>query len=111
MPSHRADTPQLRRRRENRKSGSNRRPPRRPGTQLSAPQVGIAGALGIATIAAPLSGAMSAPMPKVQVNQIQMASAASAPAFPGLPDGVGIGVKAMRVVPSTELRTRRSSRP
>jgi D-alanyl-D-alanine carboxypeptidase len=103
VPSHRADTPQLRRPRENRKPGSNRRPPRRPGTQLSAPQVGIAGALGIATIAAPLSGAMSAPIPKVQVNQIQVAMSASAPAFPGLPDAVGIGVKALRVVPSSDL--------
>jgi len=103
VPSHRADTPQLRRPRENRKPVSNRRPTRRPGTSLSAPQVGIAGALGIATIAAPLSGAMSAPIPKVQVNQIQAAMSAPAPAFPGLPDGVGIGVKALRVVPTSDL--------
>jgi hypothetical protein len=65
--------------------------------------VGIAGALGIATIAAPLSGVMSAPIPKVQVNQIQAVIAAPAPAFPGRPDTVGIGVKALRVLPSTEL--------
>ena len=103
MPSHRADTPQLRRPRENRKPGSKRRPTRRPGTSLSAPQVGIAGALGIATIAAPMSGAMHSPIPKVQVNQIQAAMTSPAPAFPGLPDSVGIGVKALRVVPSTEL--------
>jgi zinc D-Ala-D-Ala carboxypeptidase len=103
VPSHRADTPQLRRPRDNRKSGSNRRPTRRPGTSLSAPQVGIAGALGIATIAAPMSGAMHAPIPKVQVNQIAAAMIAPAPAFPGLPDAAGIGVKALRVVPSAEL--------
>jgi zinc D-Ala-D-Ala carboxypeptidase len=103
VPSHRADTPQLRRPRDNRKSGSKPRPTRRSGTSLSAPQVGIAGALGIATIAAPLSGAMSAPIPKVQVNQIQAAMTSPAPAFPGLPDAAGIGVKALRVVPSTAL--------
>lgn len=103
MPSHRADTPQLRRPRENRKPVSKSRSTRRPGTSLSAPQVGIAGALGIATIAAPMSGAMHSPVPKVQVNQIQMAVAAPAPAFPGLPDAAGIGVKALRVIPSAEL--------
>jgi len=103
VPSHRADTPQLRRPRDNRKPGSNRRPSRRPGTSLSAPQVGIAGALGIATIAAPLSGAMHAPIPKVQVNPIQAAMSRPAPAFPGLPDAAGIGVKALRVVPSADL--------
>jgi zinc D-Ala-D-Ala carboxypeptidase len=103
VPSHRADTPQLRRPRQNRTSGSKRRPTRRPSTSLSAPQVGIAGALGIATIAAPLSGAMASPIPKVQVNQIQAAVSVPAPAFPGLPDAVGIGVKALRVVPSAEL--------
>jgi len=103
VPSHRADTPQLRRPRPNRTSGSKRRPPRRPSTSLSAPQVGIAGALGIATIAAPLSGMMSSPVPKVQVNQIQAAMAVPAPAFPGLPDAAGIGVKALRVIPSADL--------
>lgn len=102
MPSHRADTPQLRRPRENRKPVS-KRPTRRPSTSLSAPQVGIAGALGIATIAAPMSGAMHSPIPKVQVNQIAAVMTSSAPAFPGLPNGAGIGVKALQVVPSSEL--------
>jgi D-alanyl-D-alanine carboxypeptidase len=102
VPSHRADTPPLRRPRQNRTSGSKRRPAR-PSTSLSAPQVGIAGALGIATIAAPLSGMMSSPVPKVQVNQIQAAISVPAPAFPGLPDAAGKGVKALRVVPSAEL--------
>lgn len=103
MPSHRADTPPLRRPRDNRTSG--RRPARRPASSLSAPQVGIAGALGIATIAAPISGAMANPTPKVQANQIAVAISVPQVAVPGLPDATGIGVKALQVVPSAELST------
>jgi hypothetical protein len=109
VPSHRADTspPPLRRPRENR-SGKRKptkatRPGRRPGSTLSAPQVGIAGALGIATIAAPISGAMANPAPKMQVNQIAAAIRVPQAAFPGLPDAVGIGVKALSVVPTANL--------
>lgn len=106
MPSHRADTPPppLRRPRDNR-SGRRKpsRPARRPGSALSAPQVGIAGALGIATIAAPISGAMANPAPKMQVNQIAAAVRAPQAAVPGLPNAVGIGVKALSVVPSASL--------
>jgi zinc D-Ala-D-Ala carboxypeptidase len=105
VPSHRADTPQLRRPRENRTASPIRRPTRRPGNSLSAPQVGIAGALGIATIAAPISGAMANPIPKVQVNQIAVVNTQQAAAFPGLPNASGLGVKALRVVPSAELST------
>jgi zinc D-Ala-D-Ala carboxypeptidase len=104
VPSHRADTPPpLRRPRENRSSGASRRPARRPRTSLSAPQVGIAGALGIATIAAPISGAMANPMPKAQVNQIAAAAAAPMTVVPVLPAAAGIGVVALRVVPSADL--------
>jgi zinc D-Ala-D-Ala carboxypeptidase len=106
VPSHRADTPPppLRRPRDNRTAKRRpTRPGRRPGTALSAPQVGIAGALGIATIAAPISGAMANPAPKAQVNPIAMAVRVPQAAFPGLPDAVGIGVKALRVVPTANL--------
>jgi zinc D-Ala-D-Ala carboxypeptidase len=65
--------------------------------------VGIAGALGIATIAAPISGAMANPMPKAQVNQIQAAAAAPMTVVPALPAAAGIGVVALRVVPTAEL--------
>ncbi|GAB6901520.1 M15 family metallopeptidase [Kineosporia succinea] len=111
MPSHRADTaaPQLRPRpnRSNRSGGtqrrsgssSARRPIRRPGSSLSAPQVGIAGALGIATIAAPISGAMADPMPQAKVNQISSTVASvSAVNFPAAADAAGIGVKTLKVV-------------
>jgi hypothetical protein len=65
--------------------------------------VGIAGALGIATIAAPISGAMANPMPKAQVNQIQMAASAPMTVVPALPAAAGIGVEALQVVPAVEL--------
>jgi D-alanyl-D-alanine carboxypeptidase len=104
VPSHRADTPPLRRPRENRSSGS-KRPAKRPRTSLSAPQVGIAGALGIATIAAPISGAMANPMPKAQVNHLRVVASAPMAMFPALPNASGIGVRALRVIPSSQLST------
>ena len=107
MPSHRADTPApLRRPRENRSSGSKRRPASRPTrsrTSLSAPQVGIAGALGIATIAAPISGAMANAVPKAAVNQISAIRSTSVPAFPILPGAAGKGVEALSVVPAVNF--------
>jgi len=106
VPSHRADTPApLRRPRDNR-SGRNRQPLRRPKTSLSAPQVGIAGALGIATIAAPMSGMLANTVPKAQVNQIssvRSVTAAAMPAFPALPKAAGKGVEALSVIPSVNL--------
>ena len=99
MPSHRADSPSRRRPREHRAS------PKRPRSSLSAPQVGIAGALGIATIAAPLSGAMASSVPKAQVNRIASVSAAAPVAvIPALPvAGVGVGVSTLRVIPTVEI--------
>jgi D-alanyl-D-alanine carboxypeptidase len=110
VPSHRADTPPVRRDEQPlRRPRDNRKPvapskPRRPRTSLSAPQVGIAGALGIATIAAPISGAMANPMPKAQVNHIKMVAApAQIASIPSLPTAGGIGVKALRVIPAADL--------
>lgn len=71
----------------------------RSGTQLSAPQVGIAGALGLATIAAPISGVLASPAPKAQVNQIAAVSLAPAPAFPARSVSVAIGVDALTAIP------------
>ena len=109
MPSHRADTaPPSRRPRANRISASAARPlspVKRPRSSLSAPQVGIAGALGIATIAAPISGAMANPMPKAQVNQLRVVASAPIAVIPGLPNTSGIGVKTLSVVPTLDLNT------
>ncbi len=130
MPSHRADDPPLRRPRTGRSapavaavaavaappkpgesrtgSGARRRASRgrasHPSlTSLSAPQVGIAGVLGIATIAAPISGAMASPAPKTQVNTIQASPALVSAAFPALPGAGGTVVSAANVMPSTVL--------
>ncbi len=123
MPSHRAEAaPPLRRPRANRTA-----PKARPGSpagasprspfghsptrtallrnSLSAPKVGIAGALGIATIAAPISGAMATAMPKAELNPIPARAFMPAPAVPALPDTTGIGVKAMQVVPATSFNS------
>jgi zinc D-Ala-D-Ala carboxypeptidase len=116
VPSHRADAPALRRsrkqlqapvappaQRSRRSDGPRRQSPRgqqRSVTQLSAPQVGIAGALGLATIAAPISGVMSGPAPKAQINPISAVSLAPAPAFPARSATAVIGVEALSVVPA-----------
>ena len=133
MPSHRADTPALRRPRRTDaapapRSGAGLRsiaatrpaaplpsrrsqrvaqqPPRRSPGQLSAPQVGIAGALGLATIAAPISGAMASPAPKAQVNTAaSVVSMAPAPAFPALSVQRAVGVESRSVIPSTAMET------
>lgn len=128
MPSHRADTPALRRpggsqvppdtaaRRATPQLGTRRTAPdlatrratrrpaarRSPSLSLSAPQAGIAGALGIATIAAPISGAMASPAPKVALNPIRAVSVA--PAFPGELSGPN-GVEALSVVPPSAAST------
>ena len=125
MPSHRADTPASRRRatapgapptrRSQRAAEARRgttvttsstrtaarRATRRSGPQLSAPQVGIAGALGLATIAAPISGAMAAPPPKAAINPIAaVALAPAAPAFPAVNVQRTFGVEALSVIPA-----------
>lgn len=112
MPSHRADTPAHRGQRSARRvsaatsaaaSGTRRgqravrRPPR---TSLSAPQVGIAGALGVATIAAPLSGVLAAPAPKAMLDPTATFSLAAAPAFPAksAAEAEVPGVSSLRVI-------------
>ena len=117
MPSHRADTPAGRRSTRS----SNRSPRSAPGgrrsgrraqqrTQLlplNGPQAGIAGALGLATIAAPISGAMSSPAPAVGVAPVQAAALAPAPVFPERLAGKLAAVEDLQVVPaeSTALVT------
>ena len=74
--------------------------PRRPRlSSLSAPQVGIAGALGLATIAAPIGGLMSTPAPKTVPNSIAAVAMAPAPAFPRLGTTALLGVETVRVIP------------
>jgi hypothetical protein len=68
---------------------------------LSAPQVGIAGALGLATIAAPLSGLMSTPA-KMVVNADRPVAMAPAPEFPGQADAKVSVLKALRVIPASD---------
>jgi len=103
VPSHRAVVEPLRRPRKNRSTGSARWTHGRPTISLSAPKVGIAGALGIATIAAPISGAMASPAPKAVLNPIAALPAVPAPAVPALPNASGRGVLALQVIPATEL--------
>jgi D-alanyl-D-alanine carboxypeptidase len=75
--------------------------PPRKASQLSAPQAGIAGALGLATIAAPISGAMAAPPPKAApANPISAVALAPAPNFPAVAVQQTRGVEALRVIPS-----------
>jgi hypothetical protein len=58
--------------------------------------------LGIATIAAPISGAMASPAPKAQANTIQASPALVSAAFPALP-GSGGTVVASNLMPSSGL--------
>ena len=82
MPSHRADTPPLTRVRAQRKRRSGRRNTQRAQlSSLSVSQVGIASALGIATVVAPIAGVMSGPPVKPAMNEIATPRI-SAPAFP-----------------------------
>ena len=82
MPSHRADTPPLTRVRAQRKRRSGRRTTQRAQlSSLSVSQVGIASALGIATVVAPIAGVMSGPPVKPAMNEIATPRI-SAPAFP-----------------------------
>lgn len=105
MPSHRADPPPLIRVRVRvrQRGRPGRRAAQRATTpSLSVPQVGIAGALGLATIAAPISGVMSAPAPaKTTFNAVSLPSTA-APAFPlRLP--TSIAVSRLSLVPDDSV--------
>jgi len=80
---------------------------RSSGTSLSVPQVGIASALGLATIAAPLTGALSAPLqaganrlgPAMSLTLVAAAPAAVvAPPFPQVAAGPVNGVDEVRLV-------------
>jgi hypothetical protein len=66
---------------------------------LSVPQVGIAGALGLATIAAPLTGALSAPTAKPVLNTAIPAAIAPAPGFPALSASPSNAVDDARLIP------------
>lgn len=103
MPSHRAEAQPLRRPRKNRSRSSSGWTHGRPNASLSAPKVGIAGVLGIATIAAPISGAMAGSAPKAVSNPIAALPAAPAPAVPALPSHAGVGVVALQVIPASSL--------
>jgi hypothetical protein len=71
--------------------------PRVSPASLSAPQMGIAGALGLATIAAPLSGVMSTrPRPW---STGPTGRHGPAPEFPARAENQGSAVRALRVVP------------
>ncbi|MFI7589818.1 D-alanyl-D-alanine carboxypeptidase family protein [Spongisporangium articulatum] len=63
---------------------------RTPNLALSGRQAGIAGVLGIATIAAPISGAMAGPAAKTALNPMTSVTSST-------------GVEALSVVPSTTL--------
>jgi hypothetical protein len=98
VASHRADTQPLPRRRDLRASRSPRKVTRRGQSSLTAPQVGIASALGLATIAAPLTGAMAGEAPKTVSNTIQMRAVPAAPEFPAVSSSP-LAVQALQVVP------------
>lgn len=66
---------------------------------LSVPQVGIAGALGLATIAAPLTGALSAPTAKPVLNTSVPVALAPAPEFPRTQTGAANAVHDVRLIP------------
>jgi hypothetical protein len=70
---------------------------------LSAPQVGIASALGLATIAAPISGALGSAEPKPVINPLPIAAPAPAPEFPAREVAPSLGVEDVQVVPITVL--------
>jgi hypothetical protein len=121
VPSHRAEAPPQSRRRGQRKerpastrvaagratagrAAGSRVARRSPQTlSLSIPQVGIAGALGLATIAAPLTGALVAPAPKPVSNTSIPAALAPGPQFPSLQSMAAYGVDDIRLIPGDSL--------
>lgn len=104
MPSHRADAPPplTRVRAQQRRRAGRRATQRAKAPSLSVSQVGIAGALGLATIAAPVSGLTSALTPvKADVNEIASPRVA-APAFPFV--GRNTSVERLTLVPDDGAR-------
>jgi D-alanyl-D-alanine carboxypeptidase len=102
VPSHRADTPAVRRSRttKGRRRSSRRATQRGQLLSLNGPQVGIASALGLATIAAPISGAMSSPAASAGVAPARTAALAPAPVFPELSSSPLPAVEDLQVVPA-----------
>ena len=108
MPSHRAETQPLKRARKRPNASPSKASPRKATQRaqtasLSAPQVGIASALGLATIAVPLSGALAAPAPTMTGSHASASALAGAPAFPKLRSGV-TSVEHLKVLPSLDPR-------
>lgn len=106
MPSHRAEALPQSRRRVPRKDrpGGGRVAHRAPQTlSLSVPQVGIAGALGLATIAAPLTGALAAPTAKPVLNTSVPAALAPGPQFPKLSADEANAVNDVRLIPDDSV--------
>jgi hypothetical protein len=108
VPSHRAEVqPPSRRRGQRKERAGGRVAPsggrvahRAPQSlTLSVPQVGIAGALGLATIAAPLTGALSAPTAKPVLNTSVPVALAPAPEFPRTQAGATNAVHDVRLIP------------
>lgn len=63
------------------------------------PQAGIAGALGLATIAAPLAGALNAPVAKPVLNTSLPAAMAPGPQFPSIVTNAANAVDDVRLIP------------
>lgn len=104
MPSHRAEAPQSRRRGQRKERSAVRVAPKTPQTlTLSVPQVGIAGALGLATIAAPLTGALSAPAAKPVLNTSVPMALAAAPEFPRVQTAGANAVNDIRLIPDDSV--------
>jgi D-alanyl-D-alanine carboxypeptidase len=104
VPSHRAEAPPLTRRRgqrkERRERAGSRVAHKAPQTlALSVPQVGIAGALGLATIAAPLTGVLAVPVAKPVPNTSVPMALGPEPAFPAVRASVSNAVDDVRLIP------------
>jgi zinc D-Ala-D-Ala carboxypeptidase len=99
VPSHRADTPNPHVRRVQRHQRPGRRATHRAkGSSLTVPQIGIASALGLATVVAPISGVLAGPEPaKATPNEIATPRIA-APAFPLLAR-VPTSVELLQLIP------------
>jgi len=110
VPSHRAEAqPSRRRAQRKERSSAVRTAPvrvahRAPQTlSLSVPQVGIAGALGLATIAAPLTGALAAPTAKPVLNTSVPAAIQPGPQFPRLSASAANAVDDVHLIPDDSV--------
>jgi len=105
VPSHRADTPPLVRPRGSRKQQKQRATPRGRSSSLNVPQVGIASALGLATIAAPLTGALAAPpvAKPATANVVSARAAAPLLAFPRVAPAPVTAVENVTLVPDDSV--------